>query len=104
MKTSKVIVQIENNTDADAFLLCIQNMLRAADSLQEHIRLISDQHIPETPIDMELFCPRCGTQHIDQSKDNWINAPHRTHLCQQEKCGFLFRPANVATNGVEKLP
>ena len=39
------------------------------------------------PIDMILHCP--------------TNPPHRTHLCQH--CGHLWRPALVATNGVQSL-
>jgi predicted RNA-binding Zn-ribbon protein involved in translation (DUF1610 family) len=39
----------------------------------------------------------------DQSclHDPWDNPPHKTHLCQ--KCGFLFKPANVETTGVASL-
>lgn len=76
------------------------------------------------PIDMVLHCPSCGFQHIDAPEANpvvcqkgdctepcgewcgpkgegpykWINPPHRSHLCAS--CGFVWRPADVPTNGV----
>ena len=81
-------------------------------------------------IDMVLHCPKCGMQHID--KDNyeelrieaaelgvdregerelerwieereWSNPPHRSHLCQNRKCGHIWRPADVPTNGVAAI-
>jgi hypothetical protein len=66
-----------------------QLMLRAASSL-------------EKPIDLLLFCPMCGEQHIDepQPEKNWTNPPHRSHECQF--CAHVWRPADVATNGVLK--
>lgn len=32
----------------------------------------------------------------------WINRPHRSHLCKREDggCGYIWRPADVPTNGV----
>lgn len=55
------------------------------------------------PIDMVLFCPFCGTQHIDQPDDahGWNNPPHRSHLCAT--CGHIWRPADVPTNGVLRV-
>lgn len=60
------------------------------------------------PIDMVLYCPKCGEQHIDEPQTHqpegvdvafvWTNPPHRTHLCHS--CGYRWRPADVATNGV----
>lgn len=64
------------------------------------------------PIDMVLYCPKCGEQHIDEPEPRsvtldrvrdshspaWTNPPHRTHLCHA--CGYRWRPADVATNGV----
>lgn len=80
-----------------------------------------------TPIDMVLFCPRCGLQHLDKAIDAnyihasgatiigsdefghiwsdgvrrtpWANPPHRSHLC--EGCDYVWRPADVPTNGVQ---
>lgn len=57
----------------------------------------------EEPIPMRLYCPQCGAQHIDAPDEaiGWANAPHRSHLCA--KCGHIWRPADVATTGVENL-
>lgn len=71
-----------------------------------------------SPIDMILFCPACGLQHIDEPdgvivlagrsladavrvEGAWTNPPHRSHLCHG--CGHIWRPADVATNGVAGL-
>lgn len=67
-----------------------------------------------TPINMVLHCPRCHAQHIDEADDAaeslrkgslgepvWANPPHRSHLCHN--CGCIWRPADVPTNGVEKV-
>jgi hypothetical protein len=55
---------------------------------------------PLPPIDMVLFCPRCGSQHLDKPDPakGWTNPPHRSHLCAA--CGLVWRPADVPTNGV----
>jgi hypothetical protein len=53
---------------------------------------------PEQPIDMLLFCPKCGAQHIDEPEGDWDNPPHRSHLCHA--CRTIWRPADVPTNGV----
>lgn len=50
------------------------------------------------PIDMILHCPACGRQHIDAPHGGWTNPPHRSHLC-----GHVWRPADVATNGVAAI-
>jgi hypothetical protein len=79
------------------------------------------------PIDMILYCPNCGMQHIDQPESDtqytarlhesswwelggekpprWDNPPHKSHLCRKEDggCGCIWRPADVATNGVAEL-
>lgn len=64
------------------------------------------------PIDMILFCPMCGVQHIDAPDDTsenepyrhpgmWDNPPHRSQLCRE--CGCIWRPADVPTNGVKEI-
>lgn len=55
------------------------------------------------PIDMLLFCPQCAEQHVDDSQPEkeWDNPPHRSHECQF--CGYVWRPADVATNGVAQI-
>lgn len=65
----------------------------------------------EKPIDMILHCPACLEQHIDEPQTHqpegvdvalvWTNPPHRSHKCQH--CGFIWRPADVATNGVAEI-
>lgn len=52
------------------------------------------------PIDMMLPCPRCGHLHVDapEPAKGWDNPPHKSHLCH--KCGCIWRPADVPTNGV----
>lgn len=75
----------------------------------------------EAPIDMVLYCPNCGTQHVDKSEGPtqrdgdspevamgmaildgaWTNPPHRSHLCHA--CGCIWRPADVPTNGVPAI-
>lgn len=54
------------------------------------------------PIPMVLYCPACGTQHIDQpDPPRWTNPPHRTHLCGI--CAMTWRPSDTATTGVAAL-
>lgn len=53
------------------------------------------------PIDMILHCPNCHRQHVDKAEGEWTNPPHRSHLCHF--CGSVWRPADVATNGVAAI-
>lgn len=53
------------------------------------------------PIPMVLHCPACGAQHIDEATAEWNNPPHRSHLCGS--CGCIWRPADIATVGVEAI-
>ncbi len=72
----------------------------------------------DKPIPMILHCPVCNLQHIDApehvlvwtggsapepSHDEvvWENPPHRSHLCHA--CGCIWRPADVATEGVASI-
>ncbi len=52
------------------------------------------------PIPMLLWCPECGTRHIDVGE--FATKVHHTHACQS--CGLVWRPAIVATSGVQFLP
>jgi len=52
------------------------------------------------PIPMLLWCPECGTRHIDEGE--FAAKPHHTHACQG--CGMVWRPALVPTCGVQFLP
>lgn len=55
------------------------------------------------PIDMILYCPSCGAQHVDEAQPDksWTNPPHREHECQ--KCLFRWKPSNHPTNGVATI-
>lgn len=72
------------------------------------------------PIPMILNCPNCGMQHVDESKPDvcercgksqadcscskftaWLNPPHKSHRCGA--CNTVWRPADVATVGVERI-
>lgn len=68
-------------------------------------------------VDMILFCPECGHQHIDEEEGgfvhdehgnavgdpiiSWANPAHRSHLCCRCKC--IWRPSDVHTNGVREI-
>ena len=62
-------------------------------------------------VDMLLFCPACGDQHIDEPERSlgpgnterldWDNPPHRSHLCHG--CGHIWRPSDIHTNGVAAI-
>lgn len=74
-------------------------------------------------MDLLLFCPNCGTQHIDKPEpaaparhydelpggmaenQPWDNPPHRTHLCRPADggCGHRWRPSDWHTNGVHSI-
>lgn len=53
-----------------------------------------------SPVPMLLWCPACGARHVDAG--DYATKPHHTHACQA--CGMVWRPAIVATTGVEFLP
>lgn len=54
-------------------------------------------------IAMLLFCPKCGTQHVDapEPENGWTNPPHKSHLCHA--CQTVWRPARQFTNGVASI-
>lgn len=54
----------------------------------------------DTPIPMRIPCPECGVLHIDEGE--FATKVHHTHACQS--CGMVWRPAVVATVGVQFLP
>ena len=72
---------------------------------------MTDFNAMRRPIDSVLYCPKCGLQHIDAPDTNydphyeghmvWTNPPHRSHLCGG--CGYIWRPADVPTNGVAAI-
>lgn len=76
----------------------LQNILiDAMGGKQQNGLLIQMQ---DSPLDMVLFCPACHVQHVDSVDPSieWANPPHRSHLCHG--CGCIWRPADIATNGV----
>ncbi len=50
---------------------------------------------------MLLWCPVCGTRHIDIGRYA-TEIIHHSHACQN--CGMVWRPAIVPTIGVKFLP
>ncbi len=62
----------------------------------DNFRGIIDQ---PPPIPMLLWCPECGKRHVDR---DFANKLHTTHACQH--CGHVWKPAKVATVGVQFLP
>ena len=52
------------------------------------------------PIPMLLYCPECSARHLDVGE--FATKLHHTHACQ--RCGHVWRPALVATVGVQFLP
>jgi hypothetical protein len=52
------------------------------------------------PVPMILTCPSCNVRHIDEGE--FATKPHHTHACQG--CGMVWRPAKIATVGVQFLP
>jgi hypothetical protein len=83
----------------------------------------------QSPVNLLLFCPQCGEQHIDEAKPDvcetcggsedqfprdpetfvcvckvfiaWLNPPHKSHRCTS--CNHVWRPADVPTNGVKEI-
>ena len=54
----------------------------------------------DEPVPMLLWCPECSGRHIDVGE--FATKVHHTHACQH--CGHVWRPAIVATCGVQFLP
>jgi hypothetical protein len=59
-----------------------------------------ENRTPCGPIPMLLWCPACGERHIDVNE--FATKVHHTHACQS--CGMVWRPAVIATVGVQYLP
>lgn len=51
------------------------------------------------PCPVELFCPQCGEQHIDEGE--WATRPHKTHLCLF--CKHEWRVSARPTVGVRRI-
>jgi hypothetical protein len=86
-------------------------------TVMQKLQAVIDKQAPRPaaaalkPVDMILHCPACLHQHIDardppysaelDDVEAWTNPIHRSHLCGF--CGFVWRPADVPTNGVETI-
>lgn len=83
--------------------------------------------MPNEPIDLLLWCPNCGEDHVDAPSDScekcghnqylhknsecmncpckdlvvWTNPPHKSHRCSS--CNTVWRPCDVPTNGVDEI-
>jgi predicted RNA-binding Zn-ribbon protein involved in translation (DUF1610 family) len=55
---------------------------------------------PAVPMLLTCPMPRCGRRHIDRGI--FAKKLHHTHACQF--CGHVWRPAIIATVGVQFLP
>lgn len=62
---------------------------------------------PFVPAGESLQCQRAKGhegEHLsgpDPNRFRWMNPPHKSHLCHY--CGCRWRPADVETEGVEKI-
>lgn len=61
---------------------------------------ITKDTVDQKPVPMLLWCPECGERHVDEGE--FATKSHHTHACQH--CGHVWRPAIVATCGVQFLP
>ncbi|MHB8107917.1 MAG: hypothetical protein ACYDH4_10915 [Candidatus Cryosericum sp.] len=85
------------NMEALRNRLTLQDLVRICD--MRGFKLVPFVGDPE-PIPQILFCPSCSARHVDVGV--FATKPHHTHACQ--KCGVVWRPAIVATVGVQFLP
>lgn len=72
------------------------------EQIRKHIMARSPEETAKRapPVPMLLTCPSCGERHIDEG--DFADKEHHTHACQH--CGMCWRPAVVATVGVQFLP
>lgn len=103
--------------DADTAFLCTDHHEHVASAYRAALAAAPEVVMP-LPIDMVLHCPKCHLQHLDAPEPDqfrhqpgedllsgtlhhslgWDNPPHKSHLCHG--CGYIWRPADVPTNGV----
>lgn len=81
----------------------LRNVIKHQRNTIRTIRNEPDEYlsVPEIkiPLSLELFCPECGMQHIDEGE--WEHKVHRTHQCQNPECGHEWRPFEFHTFGVK---
>ena len=80
-------------------LCTVEDELRVA---RENIAALTETPLTETPapVPIILSFPQCHARHIDRGE--FATKHHHTHSCQA--CGACWRPAVVATVGVQYLP
>lgn len=78
----------------------LEHALPTASHLQDLYTQLDGNVTMRIPIDMLLWCPECGTRHIDT--DEFAIRVHHSHACQS--CGMVWRPAIQPTRGVRHLP
>jgi hypothetical protein len=75
-------------------------MTPSTSNWSSHERHLVVGDMSDAPIPMLLWCPECRARHVDVGE--FATKPHHTHACQG--CGHVWRPALVATAGVQFLP
>lgn len=99
---------LEGNTrrsTAKMLAVAIRSRSNKEDGKDETVQEAIDRKFPPAPcspapIPMLLWCPECSSRHYDVGE--FETKPHHTHACQT--CGHVWRPAIVATVGVQFLP
>jgi predicted RNA-binding Zn-ribbon protein involved in translation (DUF1610 family) len=114
-RTVKGAIHTDGNRDCDTWMVTLEcghiremvtyggKEAKALKDLANSRKVSTNYPISEEPIPMVLHCPRCGVQHIDEATEDWPNPPHRSHACQTPDCGTIWRPADVATAGVQHI-
>ena len=72
----------------------------SAEDVTDYARLVDEELESRFIVPMLLWCPECGARHIDEGE--FATKKHHTHACQN--CGHCWRPAIIATCGVQFLP
>lgn len=90
------------------------------EEMREILPILNKWMGESAPINLLLFCPSCGEQHVDAARPGvcetcgaaesecvcanfkaWLNPPHKSHRCNF--CNHVWRPADVPTNGVAAI-
>lgn len=96
-----LVVKAKSETDATAYGIAVALQVVAALACPAApLPPLPASAMEPTPVPMVLHCPDCRVRHIDES--DFATKPHHTHSCQS--CGLTWRPAVVATVGVQFLP
>lgn len=93
-----IVPRLSMDRDSERWVANIEKaMADAAEYIQAHRLDVS------VPIDMILHCPKCQYMHVDEAEPEkgWTNPPHKSHLCHE--CKWVWRPADVPTNGVAAI-